>query len=263
MSVTLLGGFYAVFVEKVLRFQPDVKKLYLLIIGKDLFRALRDELGDHFGSFISEKVIAVAGDVSLENLGIKDVDLRKDMLEEIDIVLHSAASTKFDERFDVAMSTNTIGTSNVVNFAKNCTKFEIFIHVSTAYVCGESEGLIPEEPFQMGKTLNGFSKLDIDFEKKLVEKKLKELQTHNSNEETITSVMRSLGLERTIDSFATAYCKRKLSRFPGDIKGVKITSNRGTMVKFEITYHVSKVLDGLRLLRLVLRGVRMITEELH
>ncbi|KAI4313518.1 hypothetical protein L6164_026492 [Bauhinia variegata] len=25
---------------------------------------------------------------------------------------------------------------------------------------------------------------------------------------------------RTIDSFATAYCKRKLSRFPGDIKGV-------------------------------------------
>ncbi|KAI4313515.1 hypothetical protein L6164_026490 [Bauhinia variegata] len=38
------------------------------------------------------------GDVSSENLGIKDVTMREKMLEEIDIVLHSAACTKFDER---------------------------------------------------------------------------------------------------------------------------------------------------------------------
>ncbi|KAI4313524.1 hypothetical protein L6164_026498 [Bauhinia variegata] len=209
---TILVTGATVFMEKVLRVQPDVKKLHLLlrasnpcsatermqneIIGKDLFRVLRDELGDDFGSFISEKVIAVAGDVSLENLGIKDANLRKDMLEEIDIVLHSAASTKFDERFDVAMRTNTIGAFHVLNFAKNCTKVVILLHVSTAYVRRESEGLISKEPFQMGETLNGFSKLDIDFEKKLVEKKLHELKTQNSKEENITSEMRSFGLER-------------------------------------------------------------------
>ncbi|KAI4313525.1 hypothetical protein L6164_026499 [Bauhinia variegata] len=287
---TILVTGATVFVEKVLRVQPDIKKLYLIlrasnptsvaermhneIIGKDLFRVLRDELGDNFGSFVSEKVIAVAGDVSLENLGIKDANLRMDMLEEIDIVLHSAASTKFDERFDTAMRTNTIGALHVLYFAKNCTKVVVLLHVSTAYVCGESEGLILEEPFQMGKTLNGFSKLDIDFEKKLVENKLNELQTHNSKEETITSVMRSFGLERakkhgwpntyvftkamaemlvehkkenlsviilrpsivtstykeafpgwiegvrTVDSIAIAYCKRKLSCFPGNSKVV-------------------------------------------
>ncbi|KAI4313494.1 hypothetical protein L6164_026471 [Bauhinia variegata] len=209
-KTTLVTG-ATVFVEKVLRVQPDVKKLYLLlraskpcsatectqneIMGKDLFRVLRDELGNDFGSFILEKVIAVAGDISLENLGIKDANLRKDMLEEIDIVLHSAASTNFDERFDVAMRTNTIGPFHVLNFAKNCTKVVILLHVSTAYVRKESEGLISEEPFQMGKTLNGFSKLDIDFEKKLVEKKLQELKTQNSKEETIISEMRSFGLE--------------------------------------------------------------------
>ncbi|KAI4313486.1 hypothetical protein L6164_026465 [Bauhinia variegata] len=116
--VTGATGFLGkIFVEKILRVQPDVKKLYLLlrasnscsatermrneIIGKDLFKVLRDKLGDDFDSFISEKVMAVAGDVSSENLGIRDVYLRKAMLEEIDIVLHSAASTKFDESLRV------------------------------------------------------------------------------------------------------------------------------------------------------------------
>ncbi|KAI4313516.1 hypothetical protein L6164_026491 [Bauhinia variegata] len=211
--VTGATGFLGkIFVEKILRVQPDVKKLYLLlrasdpcsatermhneIFGKDLFKVLREKLDGDFGSFISDKVVAVAGDVSSENMGIRDVNLRKAMLEEIDIVLHSAACTKFDERFDTAMLTNTIGASNVVNFAKNCTKVEVLLHVSTAYVCGETEGLILEEPFQMGKTLKGFSKLDIEFEKKLVEKKLSELQTQNLKGEMITSMMKSFGLER-------------------------------------------------------------------
>ncbi|KAI4313501.1 hypothetical protein L6164_026476 [Bauhinia variegata] len=289
--VTGATGFIGkIFVEKILRVQPDVKKFYLLlresnpcsatermhneVFGKDLFKVLREKLGGDFGSFISDKVMAVAGDISSENLGIRDVNLRKEMLEEIDIVLHSAASTKFDERFDVAMRINTMGAFNVVNFAKNCTKIEILLYVSTAYVCGETEGLILEESFQMGETLNGFSKLDIDFEKKLIEKKLSELQTHNSKEENITSMMRNFGLERakehgwpntyvftkamgemlvghtkenlpvvilrptivtstykepfpgwiegvrTIDSFAIAYGKRKLTRFPGVINAV-------------------------------------------
>ncbi|KAI4313520.1 hypothetical protein L6164_026495 [Bauhinia variegata] len=244
------------------------------IIGKDLFKVLRDKLGDDFGSFISKKVTAVIGDVSSENLGIKDVTMREKMLEEIDIALHSAACTKFDKRFDIAMLTNTIGASNVVNFAKNCTKIELLLNVSTAYVCGEMEGLILEEPFQMGQTLKGFSKLDIEFEKKLVEKKLSELRTQNLKEEIIIYMMKSFGLERakehgwpntyvftkavgemlvghmrenlpviilcptivtstykepfpgwvegarTIDSFASAYGKRNLTCFPGDIKTV-------------------------------------------
>ncbi|KAI4313531.1 hypothetical protein L6164_026504 [Bauhinia variegata] len=146
--VTGATGFLGkIFVEKILRDQPDVKKLYILlrasnpcsatermhneIIGKYLFKVLREKLGGDFGSFISDKVVAVAGDVSSENLGIKDEKLRKEMLEGIDIVLHSAASTKFDERFDVAMGTNTFGAFNVVNFAKSCTKVEILLYVST------------------------------------------------------------------------------------------------------------------------------------
>ena len=42
--------------------------------------------------------MAVPGDVSYENLGIKDSKLRNDMWKEIDIILNSAATTTFDER---------------------------------------------------------------------------------------------------------------------------------------------------------------------
>ena len=58
---------------------------------------LHDKWDANFDSFISNKIIAVAGDVSLEKLGIENDYLRK-MLEEIEIVVNFAAITEFDER---------------------------------------------------------------------------------------------------------------------------------------------------------------------
>lgn len=55
-------------------------------------------MGGDFNSFISKKVVAVAGDVAIENLGIKDEKLKNVMFEEIDIIVNSAATTNFDER---------------------------------------------------------------------------------------------------------------------------------------------------------------------
>jgi len=56
-------------------------------------------LGGGFNSFISKKVIAVAGDAAVENLGIKDNTILNLMFEEIDLIVHSAATTNFDERW--------------------------------------------------------------------------------------------------------------------------------------------------------------------
>nr|XP_025676077.1 uncharacterized protein LOC112776222 [Arachis hypogaea] len=82
--VTGATGFLAkVFVKKILRCQPNVKKLYLLlratntesvthplhheVFGKKLFKMQRDKWGENFSFFLSEKVVAVAGDISLHN----------------------------------------------------------------------------------------------------------------------------------------------------------------------------------------------------
>ncbi|GAY69149.1 hypothetical protein CUMW_269820 [Citrus unshiu] len=109
----------------ILRIQPNLKKLYLLIragddksakqrmfrdvIEKDLFRVLRDTWGDSLDSFILEKVVAVPGDISYEDLGIKNSNLKEEMYRQIDLVINVAAITKFDERYDALLDTNIMG----------------------------------------------------------------------------------------------------------------------------------------------------------
>ncbi|KAL3580902.1 hypothetical protein D5086_018737, partial [Populus alba] len=133
--------------EKILRVQPKVKKIYLLlraadaksasqrlqneVIGKDLFRVLREKHGAGLHSFISEKVTPVPGDISHEDLGVKDSSLKDEIWREIDVMLNFAATTNFDERYDVALGINTLGALHVLNFAKKCVKIKMLVHVST------------------------------------------------------------------------------------------------------------------------------------
>ncbi|KAG2397460.1 Alcohol-forming fatty acyl-CoA reductase [Vigna angularis] len=239
--VTGATGFLAkLLMEKILRVQPNIKKLYLLlragnseeaaqrlhheVLSKDLFRVLRGQWGADFVSFISEKVLAVGGDVSVENLGVKDTELREKLWEETDTIINSAATTKFYERLDVAMGINTMGALHVLNFAKNCSKLQMLLHVSTAYVCGEGKGLVAEKPFHMGETLNGSSRLDINLEKLLAEEKLKELEAENASEKTISSVMKNLGTIRSnlhgwpnVYAFTKAMGEQILMNMKGDI----------------------------------------------
>ncbi|GKG06220.1 alcohol-forming fatty acyl-CoA reductase, partial [Tanacetum coccineum] len=51
-------------------------------------------------TFVSEKVTPVAGGIHLENFGVSDLDLLKEMWGQVDVIVNSAAATKFDERYD-------------------------------------------------------------------------------------------------------------------------------------------------------------------
>ncbi|KAL1324906.1 alcohol-forming fatty acyl-CoA reductase isoform X3 [Arachis hypogaea] len=238
-SILLTGatGFLAkIFVEKILRVQPNVKKLYLLlrttdtkstehrlhheIIGKDLFKVLKKTLGANFDSFVSEKLSVVAGDISQENLDLKDSILRDEIYSQTDVIVNIAATTKFDERYDVAMGINTLGVQNILSFAHQCNKLKMLVHISTAYVCGEKEGVILEDPQHMGVSLNGVPGLDIEMEMKLVQQQLNHLQQKGATQHEIKLAMKDLGIKRTIDSVAVAYGKGTLTCFPGDIHGV-------------------------------------------
>ncbi|PIN07955.1 Alcohol-forming fatty acyl-CoA reductase [Handroanthus impetiginosus] len=80
-------GFLAkILVEKILRVQPDVKKLFLLVRSSnvksveqrlhhevkntELFQVLKDTWQENITSFLSSKMIPVLGDISHPNLGI-------------------------------------------------------------------------------------------------------------------------------------------------------------------------------------------------
>ncbi|XP_071701345.1 fatty acyl-CoA reductase 3-like [Rutidosis leptorrhynchoides] len=212
--VTGATGFLAkIFVEKILRVQPNVKKLYLLIrvvdaksalqrfntevVSKDLFAVLKEKYDTNFQNFLSEKVTVIAGDITYENLGVHDSSLNEQMWRDVDVVVNVAASVKFDERYDVALALNTYGAINVLNFAKKCVNIKLILHVSTAYVSGEKPGLIRETPYHLGDTLNETQSLDIEQEKRMIIDKLKMLNYDpNINEKVITTAMKEMGMRR-------------------------------------------------------------------
>ncbi|XP_020547358.1 probable fatty acyl-CoA reductase 4, partial [Sesamum indicum] len=167
------------------------------VMSVELFRVVKEELDSNGAGGLLEKVVPISGDVSLENLGIIESRVREEIWRDVDIIVNSAATTRFDERYDVALGVNALGGMHVQHFATKCCKLKMLLHVSTAYVHGTRAGVIPEVAFHMGQTLPGAEilYLDINTEKKIVEKRLRQLHTLNSTPKQITSAMKDLGIE--------------------------------------------------------------------
>ncbi|KAI3938400.1 hypothetical protein MKW98_015299 [Papaver atlanticum] len=197
--VTGATGYLAkLFVEKLLRVQPNVKHLFLLLRAADASsptQRLNKDKNMVLGSilFISGKVTPIFGDVSLENLGIEDSDLEKKMHKEIYLVANFAATTNFNERYDVALAVNTMGAKHVLKFAEKCENLEMILHVST-----EMSGVILEKPpSQILKKSSKFLDI-IEEEKKLMQQRLDGLKAEQVSKKQETAAMKELGLERII-----------------------------------------------------------------
>lgn len=80
------------------------------------------------------KLIPVAGDIREPNLGIRTVEMRNRIIEEVDVIVHSAANTGFDDRYDDILKINVTGTSRTLEIARSCKKLCIFLHVSTGMI---------------------------------------------------------------------------------------------------------------------------------
>ncbi|KAI3949353.1 hypothetical protein MKW98_023290 [Papaver atlanticum] len=139
-----------------------------------------------------------AGDVTLENLGIRDPELTRKLWSEVDFVANFAATTNLIERYDVAFDTNTVGAKNVLEFSMKCVNLKLLLYVSTAYVWGEKSGFLFENPLRKGETLNGTTspKLDSQIEMKLISQKLQELKNEQISYKEETTAMKEFGLQR-------------------------------------------------------------------
>ncbi|KAK3003100.1 hypothetical protein RJ639_020219 [Escallonia herrerae] len=166
LLITGATGFLAkVLVEKILRTMPDVGKIFVLIKAKneaaamerlqheiidaEVFRCLQQKHGKSYQAFMLSKLVPVVGNLCESNLGL-DADSVDVIANQVDLIVHSAANTTFDERYDVALNINTRGPCQMMSFARKCKKIKLFLHVSTAYVNGERQGQIMEMPFRMG-----------------------------------------------------------------------------------------------------------------
>lgn len=67
------------------------------MIGKELFKVLKEEHGKGYNKFMEEKISPIAGDIIYENLGIESSQV-ENLINEIDIIVNNAATTNFYER---------------------------------------------------------------------------------------------------------------------------------------------------------------------
>ena len=91
-----------------------------------------------------KKVIPISGDLLKENLGLSKED-ETVLIDEVNILINSAASVDFNSRIDDAININIIGTLRVFELSKKMKNIYNFIHVSTAYVNSDKNGWIDEQ----------------------------------------------------------------------------------------------------------------------
>jgi hypothetical protein len=135
-------------------FGTDIGKIYLLIrygnskrkiggpherlqseiLSNPAFTSLRRKIGaNKFDATIASKIIPVACDLISPELSISPED-RNSIITNVNVVIHCAASMDHDERLDLSLETNTLGTLRLMDLADDCEKMLAFIHVSSAYV---------------------------------------------------------------------------------------------------------------------------------
>lgn len=131
-------------VDKLLRACPDVKNIYLLLRpkkGKSIEERLEeltknavfDTLKSQGGSDLLNKLIGVGGDVGEEGLGLSSAD-RQTLVNNVQIVIHSAATLDFEATMRPTVNINLLGTRRVVKLCKEIQDFKALVHVSSAYV---------------------------------------------------------------------------------------------------------------------------------
>lgn len=159
-------------IEKILRDLPDVGNLYLLMRPKKK-KSIKERLDELTKNLIFEKLLEITntdifnklkpiqGDVGEENLGISDDD-KQILIDNVNIVFHSAATLDFFQNLKTTTNINLQGTRRVMRLCSEIKNLEAMVHVSSAYVNSyllEAEEILypapenPEKVIELTETL--------------------------------------------------------------------------------------------------------------
>ncbi|MGI9119145.1 MAG: HAD-IB family phosphatase [Acidimicrobiales bacterium] len=114
------------------------------VLRNDAFDQLRAALGDRFDAEVGRRIQVVAGDVSVDGLGLDDEG--RAALATCDVVIHAAAAVAFDSPLDRAVEVNLLGPTRLSQAIQDVGSSAHLISVSTCYVAGNRRGRAAEEP---------------------------------------------------------------------------------------------------------------------
>ncbi|KAJ2952241.1 hypothetical protein O0L34_g4517 [Tuta absoluta] len=166
-------------IEKLFR-SCDVKKVYVLLRpkrGKNVKARLQEIIQDQLYEYLhntqpdfNTKLIPVEADMSQLRLGLSE-DNWNILTEEVNIIIHGAATVNFSVSLKSATLTNIRGTREMLTLAKTCKNLKSMVYISTAFVHTTSDrsGQLLLEEFYESPISPNFA---IDFVQELDENKL-------------------------------------------------------------------------------------------
>jgi fatty acyl-CoA reductase len=107
--------------------EATIQERLQALTSSTIFDSLKSEHPDSF-----KKLIPIAGDITSPKLGIS-ADDEKVLHENVSIIIHSAATVKFDEVMSLSADINVGGVQRVLELAKNMKNICAIVHISTAY----------------------------------------------------------------------------------------------------------------------------------
>src|SRR5882757_1806037 len=174
--VTGATGFLGkVFLAMLLRWHPEIDKIYLLIRGdgrsslnryrreildSPVMGPLREHFGAKFDRYVEERVAVVAGDIT--NPGLLADGVKPFKPGSLDAVVHSAGLVNFEASLEKALEVNTIGVANVIEFCRQ-TNLAMML-ISTCYVAGAADGHRYEDELPENWCPNGRKAFRLDRE---------------------------------------------------------------------------------------------------
>lgn len=137
------GSFGRFLAEEILR--SSDARLILLVRGET--QEVAEERVKDIVEAGHGRVQVLKSDLAIKNLGLSEQDYTS-IIAETTLVIHSAASVKFNRPLDEARRYNIEPTSNVLRLAEQCAHLERIGFVGTALVAGNRSGLILEDEFE-------------------------------------------------------------------------------------------------------------------
>ncbi|GAB0087087.1 hypothetical protein DMENIID0001_013600 [Sergentomyia squamirostris] len=141
-------------IEKILYSCPDVKKIYLLLRSKrgvsvsdrlaqlkssEIFSRIRQK-----DENLLKKMVPLEGDSMSLRLGLSEYDLKR--LENVSVIIHSAANVRFDNPLHKAILMNTRSARELCLIAENLKNLEVLAHISTTY-CNPKNSVLEEKVY--------------------------------------------------------------------------------------------------------------------
>lgn len=111
---------------------------------------------EKYDSEFKSKLRIIRGDMELADLGVSFED-RMYVKDNVEIIIHGAATVRFDENLPIAIAINIGGSKQMLEMALEAKKLESFVYISTAYsncVLKEIDEVFYEPPMDFREALD-------------------------------------------------------------------------------------------------------------